>query len=271
MKNLILNIFSIIVFSLSIVGCGLFGGATKEETTSGETILSDSTITQDTIQTIPQIVDIPIKINEINEDTLQSEEPLTEPVDTTTIIEEPVEEIETEVVDAQIQDSLDIAEAKKLDEERRIKEAELEAEKLEAENKKVEVKKIVPLVPGKTPFEVIKKYQASVDLVKSGNRQAAIEQFETLLSGEVQQDFADNCYYWIGESKFGLKDYKGALESFKKVFQFKISEKKDDSQYMIAQCFERLGNRKQAKLEFEKLVELYPTSELILKAEKRLK
>ena len=243
--------------------------------------MSDSTITQDTIQTIPQIVDIPIKINEINEDTLQSEEPLTEPVDTTTIIEEPVdtttiieepvEEIETEVVDAQIQDSLDIAEAKKLDEERRIKEAELEAEKREAENKKVEVKKIVPLVPGKTPFEVIKKYQASVDLVKSGNRQAAIEQFETLLSGEVQQDFADNCYYWIGESKFGLKDYKGALESFKKVFQFKISEKKDDSQYMIAQCFERLGNRKQAKLEFEKLVELYPTSELILKAEKRLK
>jgi TolA-binding protein len=53
------------------------------------------------------------------------------------------------------------------------------------------------------------------------------------------------------------------------VFQYKTSEKKGDAQFMLAQCFERTGDKAKAKEAYEKVVKDYPTSDTVKKAKER--
>ena len=65
--------------------------------------------------------------------------------------------------------------------------------------------------------------------------------------------------------------YKTAIQQFQEVLKFKISEKKDDSQFMIAQTYDRMGNHEQAQVEYKKFVELYPNSEYLQRAQAKIK
>lgn len=112
-------------------------------------------------------------------------------------------------------------------------------------------------------------YQSAVRLVKKNHFKEAITKFESLLNTTIKEDFAPNCRHWLGLAHFGLKDYKAALEQFNQVFAFKYSTKKDDAQFMIAQCYEKMGDRKQAKDEYQKLVTTYPTSEFVKRAQNK--
>ena len=289
--NLLIVIYATAILTLS--GCGMFGGlfGGGSETPSVDTLQSEVVDSTKLNAPPPTEVDMKVKIKEVDEselkpieETVSEEVPVNEIKDTIeTTAEETIVSTTPEIVTKeQSDDSVAIAEAKRLNAAREITENVKESENLAIEEakeieksiEKTEPEKIAPvkeIAKGKTSFASVKKYEATVSLVKSGNREAAIEQFNFLLSSEVAQDYADNCNYWIGEAKFGLKDYKGAIEYFKKVFQFKISEKKDDAQFMIARSYEKLGNAKQANLEFKKLVEMYPLSELVPSAQKRIK
>ena len=97
----------------------------------------------------------------------------------------------------------------------------------------------------------------------------AIQMFETLLTGGIAEDQADNCHYWIGESFFGKKQFKDAMKHFEMVFQYKGSEKKADAQYMLARCFEATGDKVKAKEAYEKVTKDYPTSDKVKKAKER--
>ena len=121
---------------------------------------------------------------------------------------------------------------------------------------------------GVTTPEDARMYEAAVKMVKRNNCKNAIPKFESLLN-TVKEDLAPNCRHWLGLAYFGLKDYKAALDQFNEVFAFKFSTKKDDAQFMIAQCYEKLGDRAQAKAEYQKFVKTYPTSEYIARAKKK--
>jgi tol-pal system protein YbgF len=123
---------------------------------------------------------------------------------------------------------------------------------------------------GVTSADDLRTYDAAVAMVKKGTFSEAIPKFQALLSSSVKEDYAPNCRYWMGLAYFGLKDYKNALEQFNGVFEFKFSNKKDDAQLMIAQCYEKQGDMKQAKLEYQKLVKLYPASEFVKRAKKKI-
>jgi TolA-binding protein len=88
----------------------------------------------------------------------------------------------------------------------------------------------------------------------------SIEAFEALLAGGMPDPLNDNCHYWIGESLFGLKRYKEAVARFDEVLGFTWSNKKDDSQVMIARCYARMGEVARAKEEYRKLIDTYPAS-----------
>lgn len=124
---------------------------------------------------------------------------------------------------------------------------------------------------GRSTSEEISAYNSSVQLFKQGNYTQAAEQFQSLISGGLKEDLADNANYWLGEANFGQKKYEEALTHFKQVSNFKISEKKDDAQYMIARCYDRLGRTQQAVREYNKLIESYPTSEFVVRARARLR
>jgi TolA-binding protein len=97
----------------------------------------------------------------------------------------------------------------------------------------------------------------------------AVEGFEALLAAGIPAPLNDNCHYWIGESYFGLKRYTEALASFDEVLDFEWSNKKDDSQVMIARCYARMGEMARARQEYLKLIEVYPASPYLELARRR--
>jgi tol-pal system protein YbgF len=97
----------------------------------------------------------------------------------------------------------------------------------------------------------------------------AVNMFETLLTGGIAEDMADNCHYWIGESYFGMKQYKDAMKHLEMVFQYKASEKKGDATYMIGRCYEATGDKAKAKEAYEKVTKDYPTCNSVKKAKER--
>jgi tol-pal system protein YbgF len=113
------------------------------------------------------------------------------------------------------------------------------------------------------------EYEEALGAFKSKKYENAAESFQKMLDNKVPDDIADNCHYWIGESKFASKKYAEALQEFENVLNFKRSEKKGDAQFMIAQCYERMGNKLKAKEAFEKVVKDFPMSSNVKKAKER--
>lgn len=93
--------------------------------------------------------------------------------------------------------------------------------------------------------------------------------FQDLVKNGVEESLADNCHYWIGESLFGKHAYSEAITHFESVLQYKVTEKKGDSYYMIGRCHEMQGDKTKAKEMYEKVVKDYPTNDLVKKAKNR--
>ena len=123
--------------------------------------------------------------------------------------------------------------------------------------------------PPPAPPPVTATYEGAQKAFAEKKYEDAITMFKALLDGGIAEDMADNCHYWIGESYFGLKDFKEAINSFETVFQYKSSEKKGDAYFMIGRSYEMLGDKDKAKEAFEKVVKDYPTSNNVQKAKER--
>jgi tol-pal system protein YbgF len=98
----------------------------------------------------------------------------------------------------------------------------------------------------------------------------AIQEFEGLLNGNVREDLADNCNYWIGESYYALRQYKEAVDHFKTVLGYNKSEKKSAAQLMIGNAYLAMGDKEAAKAAYNTLVSSYPVSSLVEKAKEKL-
>jgi tol-pal system protein YbgF len=120
------------------------------------------------------------------------------------------------------------------------------------------------------PANAASAYEAALDKFKAKDFEGAIAGFRALLDGGVEANLADNCQYWIGESYYGMKQYKEALKQFGVVLGFARSSKKADATFMTGNCQARLGNAAAAKESFEKVVSDFPTSALVDKAKEKL-
>jgi tetratricopeptide (TPR) repeat protein len=98
-------------------------------------------------------------------------------------------------------------------------------------------------------------------------RQALLQQ---ILSAGVSERLEDNCHYWLGECAYGSKRFMEAVEHFRKVFGFRISEKKDESQVMIANSYYAMGNKTKAKEEYEILLQKFPASPYARRVKEKL-
>lgn len=113
-------------------------------------------------------------------------------------------------------------------------------------------------------------YQAALNEYYNRNYKTAIQLFEELLAKHETNSLSDNCRYWIGESHYGLGNFNQAIIEFTKVFSFNKSNKADDSQLKLGLCYLRLGDKARARQELERLVNDYPKSEYVSKAEQFL-
>jgi tol-pal system protein YbgF len=113
-------------------------------------------------------------------------------------------------------------------------------------------------------------YEAAMSKFNARDYSGAIAGLEGLLNAGIEEGLADNCRYWIGESYYGLREYKEALKNFQMVSEFKRSGKKADAVFMTGNCQSALGNKAAAKEAYEKVVTDFPTSPLVEKARVKL-
>lgn len=113
-------------------------------------------------------------------------------------------------------------------------------------------------------------YEEGLSMFRSRKFHDALMRFESISPDGGGSGLADRGTYWSGECRYALKDYSGALDAFKKVLGYKNSTKKDDAQMMIGNCYLSMGNKSQAKAEFQKLVSQYPVSPYVKRAKVKL-
>ena len=171
------------------------------------------------------------------------------------MLQQQIEEIKTENI--QLQQKLDASEQKNKDLMAKV--SDFEAAQIAAQEKaskpRQQTKPMSMRKPpaGKSTSEDIQHYEGAVSLAKERKFKEAIDEFQSLLDGGIKSDYADNCHYWIGLCHYGMHEYKTAIQHFQEVLKFKISEKKDDSQFMIAQSYDQMGNHEQAQVEYQKI------------------
>jgi TolA-binding protein len=145
---------------------------------------------------------------------------------------------------------------------------------LTARNAEVETKLTealaAPKVETPPPVSGASGYEAAMGKFNARDYTGAIAGLEGLLNAGIEEGLADNCRYWIGESHYGLRQYKEALKNFQMVSEFKRSGKKADAVFMTGNCQSALGNKAAAKEAYEKVVADFPTSPLVEKARAKL-
>ena len=118
------------------------------------------------------------------------------------------------------------------------------------------------------------EYQSRYDEARSEfedhNYRAAIQLFESLLAASSTHPLAENAQYWIGECQYALRLYDASIISFEKVFTFASPNKKDDAQFKLGLCYIRKKEFNKAKEELNRLIEEYPKSEFLAKANRLL-
>ena len=117
-----------------------------------------------------------------------------------------------------------------------------------------------------TDTEYREKYIEALSLYQNSDYKLSLEIFQDLIVIDKNHDLSDNCQYWIGEIFYGNKDFRRSIKEFEKVFNFKDSNKSDDSQYKLGLCYINIGNKSRAKDEFQRLIDLYPNSEYYQKS-----
>lgn len=113
-------------------------------------------------------------------------------------------------------------------------------------------------------------YEQALQIFRARKYQEAATMLQGILDAGTPPGLEDNCHYWLGECSYAVKNYNDALEHFQHVFTYNVSEKKDDAQIMIANCYLGLGNKAKAKAEYQKLIDKYPASPYAKRAKERL-
>lgn len=121
-----------------------------------------------------------------------------------------------------------------------------------------------------SPEEYERKYQEAYDLFNSREYATAVQVFESLLASSVNHNLSDNAQYWIGECHYAMRQYDKAIMDFEKVFTFPKSNKLDDAQFKLGLCYLRKGENQKASEEFQRLLDVYPKSEYLSRAQGHL-
>lgn len=112
-------------------------------------------------------------------------------------------------------------------------------------------------------------YDVALKAFNAHKYDVAAKGFKAIIDGGSNADVTNRAKYWLGESYFAQKKYKEALPLFQETLKLKNSEKKADAQFMIAQTYERLGDKVKAKAAYEKVVKDYPMSKNVKRAKAR--
>ena len=114
-------------------------------------------------------------------------------------------------------------------------------------------------------------YEAAQSQRRTGNYQGAILAFQNFVAQYPRSTLAPRAQYWIGDSRFNLRDYKTAIADQQKLIStYPDSPSVPDALLNIASSQVELGDTAAARKTMDGLVERYPASEAAEKAKRRL-
>jgi len=122
----------------------------------------------------------------------------------------------------------------------------------------------------KEPTEVQDEYKLALRALNDQQYDKAIQQFRNFQRKYPNSDMADDAQYLIGESYFAQKDYNRAILEFNDVLKYRRGDKIPAALLRQAQAFLEIGDRTDARLILQKLVNDYPNSEQAREAKDRL-
>lgn len=100
----------------------------------------------------------------------------------------------------------------------------------------------------------------------------AIDKFKKFLEKHPDSNLADNAQYWIGESYYGLKDFDQAIVEFDLVRKdYPKSDKVPGAWLKIGYSFAELGNRVDARLFLQEVINRFPQSKEAEKARDKIR
>ncbi len=114
-------------------------------------------------------------------------------------------------------------------------------------------------------------YLKAFDFLKAGKYDNAIVAFRGMLDKWPQGNFADNGWYWLGESQYVKRQYKPALDSYTALIEkFPASPKVPDALFKSGLTQVELKQVDQAKASWRRVMKDYPNSNAAGLARQRL-
>lgn len=108
--------------------------------------------------------------------------------------------------------------------------------------------------------------------LKSGSYDLAIMQFNEFLNLFKDSPLADDAQYWLGECYYGKKDYARGIPEFEKVDRnYPNGDKLVPALYKLGRSYEENGEKKKARVIFQRIIKEFPTSFEAKPAQERLK
>jgi tol-pal system protein YbgF len=187
-----------------------------------------------------------------------------------------IETLEAQV--AQIEDALSAQEAllkAREDELRMLRETLLAGKTGKARTLSEGVESTGNSWTAKTPGEadpVTKAYEEALKLLERKEYKESIAKFKEFLQKYPKSDYADNAQYWIGENYYAMKQFDQAILEFDSVRRsYPNGDKVPASLLKLGFAFVELGDKVDARLILQELVDRYPQSEEAAKAKDKLK
>ena len=121
--------------------------------------------------------------------------------------------------------------------------------------------------------EVVKRdYEEAWKLLERKDYRAAIARFKEFIKKHPQSEYADNAQYWIGESYYASREFDQAILEFDAVRRkYPKGDKVPAALLKQGFAFAELGDKVDARLILQDLIDRYPQSEEAAKAKQKLK
>ena len=115
------------------------------------------------------------------------------------------------------------------------------------------------------------EYERLLTLFRDGDLDGARQGFAAFLRDYPNSDLSPNARFWLGESHYGKKDYRQAIDSYDRVeLDFPRSEKVPSAILKKGYAYLAIKDKKRASSAFKQVVTLYPRSPEAGKASDKL-
>lgn len=114
-------------------------------------------------------------------------------------------------------------------------------------------------------------YESAYGLYREGSHASAAKAFQAFMQKYPASVHMPNATYWLGNAQFVLKDYEGALETYRNLRKnYPATSKDAEALFNIAGCQQELKQGANAQKTLKLLISKYPDSEAAAKAKKLL-